>query len=132
MTSEAPMAGPDAILARLDAAIRELLELRAAVVGAEAADECSSTTTPADDLADALIDTTSAGARTGFARDTTAMWCRTVPGVGVWRALAGTHRGTAAAHRKEKASRLTAVRRRDDAGSACALRTEDMAVSRFR
>ena len=50
----------------------------AAVNGAGAED--------ADDLADALIDTTSAGARTGFARDTTAMWCRTVPGVGVWRA----------------------------------------------
>ncbi len=124
------MAGPD-LLERIDAILTAVLELRAAVVGAEAADECSSTTTPADDLADALIDTTSAGARTGFARDTTAMWC-TVPGVGVWRALAGTHRGTAAAHRKEKASRLTAVRRRDDAGSACALRTEDMAVSRFR
>ena len=126
-------AAGEAILARVDAALNELAEVRrqivalippAAVNGAGAED--------ADDLADALIDTTSAGARTGFARDTTAMWCRTVPGVGVWRALAGTHRGTAAAHRKEKASRLTAVRRRDDAGSACALRTEDMAVSRFR
>ncbi len=66
------MAGPD-LLERIDAILTAVLELRAAVVGAEAADECSSTTTPADDLADALIDTTSAGARTGFARDTTAM-----------------------------------------------------------
>jgi hypothetical protein len=97
-------AAVEALLARLDAALSEIAEVRRQVVelmppaaanGAGAED--------ADDLADALIDTTSAGATTGFARDTTAMWC-TVPGVGVWRALAGTHRGTAAAHRKEKAA----------------------------
>ena len=45
------MAGPD-LLERIDAILTAVLELRAAVVGAEAADECSSTTTPADDLAD--------------------------------------------------------------------------------
>jgi hypothetical protein len=59
----------EALLARLDAALNEVAEVRRQVVelmppaaasGAGAED--------ADDLADALIDTTSAGARTGFAR----------------------------------------------------------------
>jgi hypothetical protein len=68
------------ILARLDAAIRELLELRAEVVGGSTIVEA-----PADDLApDNLLDTTSAAARFNYPRNTVTKWCRE-EGLGVRR-----------------------------------------------
>jgi Histidine kinase-, DNA gyrase B-, and HSP90-like ATPase len=81
-----------AILARLDAIMREVAELRAAVAaangaGAETADEkdICIVDTLGDDLADGnLLDTWAAQERFGYPRNTLALWCRK-EGLGVRR-----------------------------------------------
>lgn len=80
------MPGPD-LLERIDRILAELAALRAAVAGAEAADEKGMhiVHTPADDLSDAnLLDTHSAAARFNYPTNTLAKWCRT-EGLGVKR-----------------------------------------------
>jgi hypothetical protein len=63
------------ILARLDAIMAELAELRAEVVASLPAPEGNGL--DVDDLApENLLDTHAASARFGFPRDTIAKWCR--------------------------------------------------------
>ena len=74
-----------AILARLDAIMAELVELRAEVVAMMPVETLYNVQDIADDLADgSLLDTHSAAARFGYAQDTIRKWCRT-EGLGVMR-----------------------------------------------
>jgi hypothetical protein len=85
------MAGPAALLARLDAAIAELQAIRAELAGFDAlnppaAKGMDSVHTLADDdlSPEHLLDTTSAQERFGHPRNTLAKWCRE-EGLGVRR-----------------------------------------------
>jgi hypothetical protein len=72
-----------ALLARLDAILREVLELRAELAASLPVEPGDNITTLADDLADGnLLDTHAAQERFGYQRDTIAKWCRT-DGIGV-------------------------------------------------
>jgi hypothetical protein len=79
------------LLERLDAAIAdggrllaELRAIRAVIAAPPPAPAAEGNGFDASDD-EALLDTHSAAERTGYARDTIALWCRTVPGVGVWK-----------------------------------------------
>src|SRR5262245_35157169 len=79
------IAAPHDLLERLDAILRELAELRAAVAASMPVVASTIVEPNADDLApEHLLDTTSAQERFGYPRNTLAKWCRT-EGLGVMR-----------------------------------------------
>jgi hypothetical protein len=79
------MAGPNDLLARLDAALAELRAIRDELVASMPPPAAEGNGLDANDLEpDNLLDTTSAQERFGHPRNTIAKWCRT-EGLGVRR-----------------------------------------------